>query len=204
MILELTNEIKEFLIKRDSCFILLFKKYGFLRCSSDGDVFKAIVLHIIGQMLSKNAAQTIFNRFDSLCNHEITPYRITELEREKIRKCGISYSKADYILEFANDYLRKKYDFSTLENMDEKSIISCLTKIKGVGKWTAEMISLFVLGRTNVFSYDDVALRNGIMKCKHFRTLSKKRFEALRKKYSPFCSYASLYFYKCNDDADFK
>ena len=91
-----------------------------------------------------------------------------------------------------------------MKNLSDNEIINYLRQIKGVGLWTAEMISLFSLGKNNIFSYDDVALRNGIMKAKGFKTLSKKRFEMLRKKYSPYCSFASLYFYKVNDDKEYE
>lgn len=74
-------------------------------------------------------------------------------------------------------------------------------KIPGVGKWTAEMIAMFSLGRLNIFSYDDVALKNGILKIHcELKTLSKTRFEKLKKLYSPFCSVAALYYYHANDN----
>ena len=73
--------------------------------------------------------------------------------------------------------------------------------IRGIGEWTAEMIMLFVLDKENVFSWNDVALKRGIMKVhKEYKTLSRIRFEKLRKIYSPYYSYASLYFYAVNDD----
>ena len=89
-----------------------------------------------------------------------------------------------------------------MDKLNDFETIKCLRQIKGVGNWTAEMLALFALGKQNIFSFDDVALRNGIMKSKGFKTLSKKRFEALRKKYSPYCSFASLYFYRFNDDEE--
>lgn len=101
------------------------------------------------------------------------------------------------------NYSKGEYDFSILNDLDDENVIKYFRTIKGVGKWTAEMLALFSIGRENIFSYDDVALRNGIMKAKEFKTLSKKRFDMLRKKYSPYCSYASLYFYKVNDDKEF-
>ena len=84
------------------------------------------------------------------------------------------------------------------ENVLDKSI----ENIKGVGRWTAEMVVEFTLGRLNIFSYYDVALKNGIMKAHSYKSLSKNRFEILRKKYSPYCSVASLYYYALNDAKD--
>ena len=62
------------------------------------------------------------------------------------------------------------------------------------------ILALFTFRRENIFSYSDVALRNGIMKAKGYKTLSQKRFNSLKKRYSPYCSYASLYFYAHNDN----
>lgn len=67
--------------------------------------------------------------------------------------------------------------------MSDDEAVSFLSNINGVGVWTAEMLIMFSLGRENVFSYNDVALRNGIKKAKKYKTLSKKRFETLREKY---------------------
>ena len=115
----------------------------------------------------------------------------------------MSYSKADYILKFSREIINNKHNLYNLNEYNEDQVIDVLRKIDGVGLWTAEMIALFSLGKENIFSYNDIALKNGIIKSKGFKTLSKKRFEMLRKKYTPYCSYASLYFYKINDDKEF-
>ena len=98
-----------------------------------------------------------------------------------------------------NKFVNKEYDFSGLESLSDEELIQELCKIKGVGIWTAEMLALFTFKRKNIFSYSDVALKNGIMKAKGYKTLSLKRFNSLKKLYSPYCSYASLYFYAHND-----
>lgn len=198
-----TFEIIEYLKKKDSTFVELESKYGLIEHELHDDLFVSVVFNIVGQMLSNVVADKIYNRLLTLCNGVMSPENINSLEREDMRNCGMAYSKVDYIKEFASNYRNGKYDFSQLHELDDESIIKYLRNIKGVGLWTAEMLAMFSLGRENIFSYDDVALRNGIMKAKGFKTLSKKRFESLRKKYSPYCSYAALYFYKVNDDKEF-
>lgn len=92
-----------------------------------------------------------------------------------------------------------------MNELSDIELIKSLTKIKCVSEWTAEMIALFNLERENIFSFKDVALKGGILKFHpQFKSLSKKHFEKLRKLYSPYCSYASLYFYKVNDDHCYK
>lgn len=199
-ILVTTKPILDFLKSRDSVFESLSSLYGLIEHNLYSDLFSAIVSNIIGQMLSNNVAKTIFNRFLKLCGDKITPSNISSLDNEEIRNCGISYSKIKYIKAFSDGCLNGEYDFSFLNNLNDDDAVRWLMQIKGVGRWTAEMVALFSLGRENIFSYDDVALRNGILKAKGFKTLSSKRFDSLRKRYSPYCSYASLYFYKLNDD----
>lgn len=131
---------------------------------------------------------------------EFTPPHWRRIRREEIKSCGISRAQSGSgILALAQDTLEGKYDFSSLETLSDEKVIEFLTQIKGVGRWTAEMIAEFSLGRKNVFSETDVALRNGIMQAHGYKTLSKRRFAALKKKYSPYCSVASLYYYELND-----
>ena len=199
-----TKEIEQYLISKDQELQGLFDAYGLLSYSREENVYESIVYHIVEQMLSIHAARTIYGRLSNLCGGAVTADVICSLNKEDMRQCGISYSKVKYIQEFSLDYKNGKFNFNSLKEMTDYEVILYLKKINGVGLWTAEMIALFTLGRANVFSYDDVALRNGIMKAKGYKTLSKKRFECLRKKYSPYCSYISLYFYKCNDDKGWK
>ena len=203
MYINTTKEIIDYLQKRDELFFELYNNYGLINHKLYNDYYMAIVFQIVGQMLSKTVGDKIFSRVEALCEGNVCAERIINLDREELRQCGMAYSKADYILQFTQKYLNGDYDFSYIERKSDEELITYLRSIKGVGLWTAEMLALFSFGRENIFSYDDVALRNGIIKAKGFKTLSKKRFEGLRNKYSPYCSFASMYFYKVNDDKEF-
>lgn len=203
MCLKTTSEIISYLKKRDKIFCDLEKKYGLIEHELHSDLFVSVIFNIVGQMLSNAVANKIYIRLLELCDGELSATKINQLDREDMRNCGMAYLKVNYIKEFALKYSQGEYDFSKLSDLDNKSAINYFRTIKGVGKWTAEMLVLFSLGREDIFSYDDVALRNGIMKAHGYKTLSKKRFEMLRKIYSPYCSYASLYYYKVNDDKEF-
>ena len=202
MKLEVTQDIIEYLKSKDNVFEMLSNRYGLISIELDNNLFEAVIINIVGQMLSKKVADKMYDRLLSLCDGNITPNSLKKITRDEIRACGISFSKADYILEFADKFANNEYDLTSLDKLNDFETIKCLRQIKGVGKWTAEMLALFALGKQNIFSYDDVALKNGIMKSKGFKTLSQKRFEVLRKKYSPYCSFASLYFYRFNDDEE--
>lgn len=195
--------IINYLKKQDFLFDILFKKYGLLESANKHNLFSSFIFHFIGQMLSNKVAYVLWTRFVNLVG-EIEPHHILNVPDDKIKSIGISRAKIEFIKNFCNVIISGKINLDSLNELTDEDLIKTLTKIKGVGEWTAEMIALFSLGRENIFSFKDVALKRGIMKCHpNFKTLSKTRFEKLRKLYSPYCSYASLYFYKVNDDPNF-
>lgn len=203
MMMKVTISIAKFLKSSDSVFNKLIEKYGLFETHSSFDLFSSFVFHFIGQMLSNKVADVLWTRFVNLVG-EVEPHNILNVPDDKIRNIGISRAKIEFIKSFCNDIINKKIVLDSLNSLSDDELIRTLTKIKGVGEWTAEMIALFSLGRENIFPFKDVALKRGIMKCHpNFKTLSKTRFEKLRKLYSPYCSYASLYFYKVNDDPNF-
>ena len=166
---------------RDPVMKTLAERFGYLEKGMTEDVFVALVESIVGQMLSNKAAGTLCGRLKNIVG-EFTPAALAAHSAEEIKSCGISRRKAECILALAQDTLEGKYDFSSLETLSDEKVIEFLTQIKGVGRWTAEMIAEFSLGRKNVFSETDVALRNGIMQAHGYKTLSKRRFAALKKK----------------------
>ena len=193
-----TDEIIKVLIKKDRLFLDLHQRFGLIDYQSNANLFEEIVRTIVGQMLTIKVADVITARIHHLTAFE--PTKLATCSSTDLRNCGISNAKVNAIQTFSQDYLEGKYDFSRLEALSDEEVIHYLRQIKGVGRWTAEMIALFSLGRSNIFSYDDVALKLGLLKAyPHYKTMNKPRFEQLRKKFSPYCSYASLYFYACRD-----
>ncbi len=192
-------EERAYVAGKDPVMKELVERFGRLEIRVSGDIFADLVCNIVGQMLSNKVAEVIVGRLRALSGG-LTPEKLLAKTAEEIKNCGMSARKAEYILALSRDVKEGKYDFSRLDSMTDGEAIAYLMKIKGVGRWTAEMIAEFSLGRKDIFSYDDMALRNGIVKAHGFKTLSKKRFERLRKKYSPYASVASLYYYRLNDE----
>ena len=193
------EEERAYVAGKDPVMKELVERFGSLEIRVSGDIFADLVSDIVGQMLSNRVAEVIVGRLRALAGG-LTPEKLLAKTLEEIKNCGMSARKAEYILALSRDVKEGKYDFSRLDSMTDGEAIAYLMKIKGVGRWTAEMIAEFSLGRKDIFSYDDMALRNGIVKAHGFKTLSKKRFERLRKKYSPYASVASLYYYRLNDE----
>lgn len=198
IMIEYGREETEYIAGKHPVMKALTERFGHLNKGMSGEVFSDLVESIVGQMLSDKVACVLTERLRALAG-EFTPQNILNRSTEEIRSIGLSRKKAEYIFGLARGVKDGVYDFSALENMTDGEAIGYLTTIKGVGRWTAEMIAEFSLGRKNIFSESDVALRNGIMSAHGYKTLSHRRFESLRKKYSPYASVASLYYYEWND-----
>src|SRR5688572_20760381 len=120
---------------------------------------------IMSQQLSTKVAKVIFNRFLELYNgEEPTPQQITLTPFEKLRAIGLSNAKTQYVLNVAQFAIDHTLDDKRLKKMSDEEIISLLTQIKGVGKWTVEMLLMFTLGREDIFAVDDYGIQVGMKK----------------------------------------
>lgn len=98
-------------------------------------------------------------------------------------------------MEFAEKVVSGAFSLNAIYDMSDEDAIAALSSLKGVGVWTAEMILLFCLQRPNIFSYGDLAILRGVRMVYRHKELPKERFERYRKRLSPYCSVASLYFW---------
>lgn len=105
------------------------------------------------------------------------------------------YKKAEYITDFAVQAKNGAFDLQGIWNKSDDEVIAELAVLKGIGVWTAEMILLFCMQRPNVFSYGDLAILRGMRMVYHHRKINRRLFEKYRRKLSPYCSVASLYFW---------
>lgn len=121
----------------------------------------AIIRAIVGQQLSFKAATTIWTRLEILCG-DITPKAILSVTDDELRAVGLSRTKASYAKDFSMKVLSEEINFEVLRYQDDETIINTLTKVKGIGKWTAEMFLIFSLGRSDIMALDDVGLRRSM------------------------------------------
>jgi DNA-3-methyladenine glycosylase II len=127
--------------------------------------FQALCADIISQQLSGKVADVFFARFLKLFpDNLVIPDSVLNLPDLTLRNIGISYSKVSFLKSLADYFVHKKIDFKKLINLSEEEVIGELTKIKGIGRWTAEMFCMFTLGRQDVFSAGDQGLKNAIKK----------------------------------------
>lgn len=197
--------------KKDDCYLTyLTKKDPILGSiiSSVGDYelvlnknyYLKLVSSIIGQQLSVKAAGTIFSRVENLCK-EITPKNILAIEDEILREAGVSRPKIKYIKHLSEEVISNRIDLYNLGNLANEEVISELTKIKGIGRWTAEMFLIFSLGRMDIFSTADVGLRRSIKLNYSLEDLpSNDEIVSISDLWKPYRTVASLYLWASLDN----
>lgn len=159
--------------------------------------FEALTKSIIGQQLSVKAAQTIYDRVEALC-HEVNPESILSIEDTELRKAGVSKAKIAYIKDLSEKVLSKEMDLESLDLFGNDTVITLLTHIKGIGKWTAEMFLIFSLGRMDVLSLGDVGLQRSA-KWLYILDKNEDGKKCLKEKSSfwfPYYTIASLYLWE--------
>jgi DNA-3-methyladenine glycosylase II len=170
---------------------------------------KKVYLHlcssIISQQLSTKVAKVIFQRFlDLFEKKEPTAKEILEIPVEKFRSIGFSNAKASYVHNVCKFFVEHNLSDARLHKMSNEEVIELLTQIKGVGKWTVEMILMFTLGREDVFAVDDLGIQQAITKLYKLdaadKKLMKERMLQISSKWSPYRTYACRYLWGWKDE----
>lgn len=163
-----------------------------LEDTSSEDHFYNLTRNIIYQQLAGKAASTIFGRFEQLLKNNIVPEEVLKFEDQAFRDVGLSWAKAKYVKDLASKVVDQSVDLSNLDNLSNEDVILELTKVKGIGRWTAEMFLLFTLHRENIFSYGDLGLKNGISKLYQLDQPTNIQIQEIVARWSPYESYGSI------------
>ncbi len=159
---------------------------------------------IMSQQLSTKVAEVIFKRFLELYGgDEPTPQQIIDTPFDKLRAIGLSNAKVNYVQNVARYLLEHNTDDRKLYKMTNEEVIDFLTPIKGVGKWTVEMLLMFTLGREDVFAVDDLGIQQAMCKVYKIDPADKKAMKEkmlkISAKWSPYRTYACFYLWKYKD-----
>jgi DNA-3-methyladenine glycosylase II len=171
-----------------------------IRPQLDIDIYHSLLSSIVSQQLSTKVVKIIWNRFSDLF---VDSYPDAESllakEHEVLRGIGLSNNKARYVKNVAEFYLENNMSFDYLQAKSDDEIIEYLTQIKGVGKWTVQMILMFPMDRPNVFPVDDLGIQNS-MKNLYEIDLEKKelkmRMNKIAMNWDPYKTLASKYLWK--------
>lgn len=177
------------------------KKIPPVEIKTSSHLFVSLCREIVGQQLSGRVARVIFDRFVNLFpNQIITPEHTVTLAEEEIRNIGASWSKAKFIKDLAQKVSQKEIDLESLREESNETVVERLTRVKGIGPWTAEMFLMFALGREDVFSPGDLGLRNAIMKLYNLnKRPTPQELEKISFKWAPYRTYASLILWESID-----
>lgn len=181
-----------YLKSRDVRMCALIEKVGRVQRTVDCELFSAVVHQIVGQQISTKAMETVWNRVRNSLG-VIDAQTVLSYGTDNLQALGISYRKADYITQFAQKVACGELNLNGLWTKSDDEIIKELSALKGVGVWTAEMILLFCMQRPNVLSYNDLAIQRGLKMVYGHKSISRELFEKYRRRFSPYCSVASLY-----------
>jgi DNA-3-methyladenine glycosylase II len=161
--------------------------------TANDDIYFVLLRSIVEQQVSVKAAATIWGRFLTLFEDYPHPDLVLAFTGDELNAVGLSFQKAGYLQNIAR--FAKEQDLSApyIHALSDEEVVKHVTQIKGVGKWTAEMILMFALNRPNVFPVDDLVIRNAMIKL--YGITSEKRqlyqdLEAIAEAWSPYRSYA--------------
>ncbi len=168
------------------------------------DLYFSLLRAIVGQQLSVKAAATIWQRFLELFPDKYPePELIFATTDAQMRAAGLSFQKAGYIRNIAEFSKNQGLDHKKLDAMDDDALVEYLVQIKGVGRWTVDMLLMFSLGREDVFPVDDLGIQNGMMALYGLKPGNKKELYALMRKraekWRPYRSLACMYIWQYKD-----
>ena len=183
-----------YLRQKDKRLCEVIDRVGRVDRAVDTDLFSSVIHHIIGQQISTKAQATIWQRMRDTLD-EVNDETVLAAGVPKLQGLGMTFRKAEYITDFAEKVHTGAFDLDAVERMSDEAAIRELSCLKGIGVWTAEMILLFCLQRPDILSFHDLAIQRGLRMVYHHRKIDRKLFEKYRRRFHPYCSVASLYFW---------
>ncbi len=193
-------------LSRDKKFKKLLDNGEFHQLKKRKNIPIYLCASIMSQQLSTKVADVIYQRFLNLYERkEPTPQQILDTPSETLRAIGLSNAKVSYVKNVAAFGIEPGMDYKKLQKMNDEEVIAYLTQIKGVGRWTVEMLLMFALGREDIFAIDDLGIQNAMIRLYKLDRTDKKKFKAdllrISGKWSPYRTYACKHLWGWKDNA---
>ena len=197
------HKAKRILSKRDPVLRGIIKKYtkGFL--TTRNNPFFSLCRTIVGQQISTKAADSIWIKFEKKCKKNIKPKTILKISSRSLKSAGLSRQKISYLKNIAKAFVKKSFDVKKLNKMNDIDAINYITKLKGLGVWSAEMFLMFNLNRPNIFPMKDIGLLRAISK--NYKTTyppSKKILEKISEIHYGYRTVFTWYMWRSIDPTD--
>lgn len=192
-------------LSKDKKLIKIIDQQQPLSLVQHSKIYLRLCRAIMGQQLSAKVATVIYTRFlDLYGGQEPAPKQIADTPFDTLRAIGLSNAKTNYVLNVARFALDQGMEVEDLENISNEEIIEYLTRIKGVGKWTVEMLLMFTLGREDVFAVDDLGIQNAMIRLYKLDRTDKQGFREnmlrISKKWKPYRTYACMHLWQWKDN----
>ena len=197
------NAAKRYLSKKDRIMRKLIRSYKSPSekiLTTRKDIFFSLCKSIIGQQISVSAANSVFLKFKKKCNNKINPKVVSKLTFSQLKSCGLSRQKVLGIKSLAKQMINKTFKPNLIIKMSDDDAIEYLSKLRQIGKWSAEMILLFTYNRSNIWPIQDIGLLRAISKNYNKKYLPPEKFVfLLKKRFTPYCSVATWYLWRSID-----
>lgn len=177
----------------------LVARFGPLHLSRTDDYFSTLVESIASQQLSSKVADTITKRIRALMgdNERIEVESVLAVPDQALRDAGLSWGKVRYVKDLAQKVADGEVHLQSISQMTNEDAVAELVKVKGIGRWTAEMFLMFSLARPDVLAVGDYGLQSAIKRLYSLSDLPKPaEMQELAEPWRPFRSYASLYLWR--------
>jgi DNA-3-methyladenine glycosylase II len=191
-------------LSKDKKLKKLIEEHGVFKLQKKKNLCLYLCYSIVSQQLSTKVATVIKNRFIDLYGGEPTPQQIVDTPFAKLRGVGMSNAKVSYVQNVARFEMEKGMDHKKLNKLSNEEVIEYLTQIKGVGRWTTEMLLMFALCREDIFAIDDLGIQNAMIGLYKLDNTDKKKLKEdllrISKKWSPYRTYACMYMWRWKDN----
>ena len=186
--------------KSDPILRALIEKIGPCRIDYGEPSFASLAETIVYQQLNGRAAATIFGRFADLAGRPLTPQGVLQLTDQQMRSAGLSKQKLSYLRSLAELTISGEVNFEQLPNLPNEEVIAHLTRVKGIGVWSAQMFLMFTLRRPDVLPTGDYGIQAAIKKHYRKRKMPKpKEMEKIARPWAPYRTYACWYLWRSVD-----
>lgn len=190
-------------LKKDPKLGKIIKQVGDYELTLMKNPYESLVEAIITQQLSEKAAASISKRFRQLFGRFPKPDDVLKMSDSRLRSAGLSGMKVKYIKGLSKAIESKELRMNSLKKMTDEEVVFQLTKVKGIGRWTAEMFLIFSLGRLDVLPVGDLGLQKGIQRIYLLSDLPTKiEIEQIAQKWRPYRTVATWYIWKSLNQFD--
>jgi len=187
--------------KRDPVMKAIIKRVGPCQIKTRRCRFRTLAASIVSQQISTAAARTVWQRLEqAVAPQRVTADSVIGLGMSNLRNCGISRQKSSYLLDLAEKNRQGVIDFRRFAQLTDEQVIDELTRVKGIGRWTAQMFLMFTLCRPDVFPVDDLGIKNAIRAAYALaESPPRERMLQIGQPWQPYSTMASWYLWRSLD-----